>query len=211
MKKTWGLLSVLLLAGMLATSAFAQPMEGVSAKHNEALGGFGAFLAFLQQHPKLRTELESHPDRINNPEFLEGHPALGEFYSKHPEVRTEMKQNAADFMRRERAQMAYNTGFSNFHGYLKSHPRVEEQLEKNPGLADNRQFLNQHPHLRDYLQSHPQVAWHMQHDPRQFFARENQSLDNPSDGRRAVAPRRSTNPAAESPARTGHPSNHRHP
>jgi hypothetical protein len=204
-----GILSLSVLAGVLATSAFGQPFEGIPAKHNEQLGGFGAFEIFLQQHPRLKTELEAHPDQINNPQFVEKHPSLREFYSKHPEVRGEMKQNAADFMRRERAQMAYNTGFSNFHDYLKSHLGVEEQLEKNPGLADNQQFLNQHPELRAYLQSHPQVSWQMKHDPRQFFARENQSLENPSGAPRAVAPRavappRTTKPA-ESPATKMHP------
>ena len=144
--------------------------------HSEALGGFGAFRVFLQQHPQIKSELEADPNRINNPDFVKRHPELQAFYRKHPEVPAEMEKNANDFIRREQAGMAYDQNFTNFHDYLRTHQDVREQLESNPSLADDPKFQSQHPNLHSYLEAHPEVAWQMKRDPHQFFQREEQAL-----------------------------------
>lgn len=154
----------------------------------------------------MKAELEADPDRINNPNYAKNHPELQEFYERHPEVRTEMQENARDFMRHEKDQMAYHKGFDNFHDYLKGHPDVEDQLEKNPNLADDQNFLKQHPNLHGYLKSHPEVAWQMKHDPHQFFSKEDRSLDHPNAS--SASNGAAMAPAASAPE--GKPHKHKH-
>ena len=197
MRTILSLFSVAAIAALLAIPAFAQ--EG---GQHEALGGEGAFLNFLQQHPDMKAELEADPNRINNPDFVKKHPELQTFYQHHPEVRTEMQENAADFMRHEKFQLGFRQNFNNFHDYLKGHPEVEDQLEKNPQLADDPNFMKQHPELHDYMKSHPEVAWQMKHDPHQFFSAENRSLEESNPGAKNA-------PAAAAP-QSGTPSHKHH-
>lgn len=175
------LASFVAIVGMaIAVPAFAQqPLP-------EALGGAGAFHDFLASHPNIRTDLVKNPNLVNNPDFVEDHPAFKQFYSNHPEVRTEMQQNAPDFMHREewafrhpeqyqREQARWRSGVreqredQNTDKFMDTHPNVDQKLEQNPGLANNPAFQKKHPGFAHFEETHPGVQQQMQRHPRKFM------------------------------------------
>ncbi len=79
-------------------------------------GELRTFDQFLDSHSKIARDLQRNPGLVNNPDYLEDHPALREFLNTHPEVRKELKENPRAFMRRERR--------------FEKHERREGRLEK---------------------------------------------------------------------------------
>jgi hypothetical protein len=179
---------LLTISAIFMAMAFTAPAFAQEPLPN-ALGGAGAFHDFLGNHPQIRHDLEKNPNLINDPEYVEHHPAFNEFYSKHPEVRGEMKENAPEFMRREEwafkhpekyqgEQARWRNGVReereerNTDKFMDTHPNVERKLEEHPGRANNPEFLKTHPGFAHFEETHPGVQQQMQNHPRKFMNRE---------------------------------------
>lgn len=48
------------------------------------------FHDFLQDHPKVSTELRSNPNLVNNKKYLDKHDDLEKFLKRHPAVKNEI-------------------------------------------------------------------------------------------------------------------------
>lgn len=46
--------------------------------------------AFLQDHPKVSTELRNNPNLVNNKKYLDKHDDLEKFLKRHPSVKGEI-------------------------------------------------------------------------------------------------------------------------
>ena len=176
---------LLAASATLMTLAFVAPAFAQQPLP-QALGGEGAFHNFLESHPQIKSDLKKDPGLVNNPEYVEKHPAFKEFYGKHPEVQGELKENAPEFMRREewgfRHQEKYEHSEarwrnaqnrereeSNMDKYMDKHPNVEKKLEEHPGRANNPEFLKNHPGFAHFEETHPGVERQMQNHPRKFM------------------------------------------
>jgi hypothetical protein len=176
---------LLAASAMLLTMAIGAPALAQQPLPS-ALGGAGAFHDFLESHPRIRADLEKNPNLVNNPGYVEDHPAFNQFYRNHPEVRGELKENAPDFMRREewafkhpaqyqRSESHWKAGVreqredQNMDKYLDSHPNAARKLEQNPGLANNPAFLKNHPGCAHFEETHPGVEQQMRNHPRKFM------------------------------------------
>jgi hypothetical protein len=138
---------------------------------------------FLDGHPEIAEQLRKDPSLINNPEFVENHPALQEYLEKHPEVREEIKENPNGFMRQEnrydRAEERRGDDrdttrreLASMDRFLDKHPELAEQLRKDPSLVNNREFVENHPALQEYLQNHPGVREEIKENPNAFMRQE---------------------------------------
>jgi phage-related protein len=135
--------------------------------------------AFMDQHPEIAEQLRKDPSRVNDKQFVAGHPALQQFLSDHPGVREEYKENPNAFMQREQGfdrQQDFTrrdrdvTGgeLSSFHEFLESHGTISAELSKNPSLATDKEYLENHPELRTYLNSHPKAHEELGENPQSF-------------------------------------------
>jgi len=48
------------------------------------------FQLFLQDHPKVSTELRNNPNLVNNKKYLDKHDDLAKFLKRHPSVKSEI-------------------------------------------------------------------------------------------------------------------------
>jgi hypothetical protein len=51
------------------------------------------FQAFLQDHPKVSTELQANPQLVYNRKYLDRHEDLSKFLRRHPAVQQEVANN----------------------------------------------------------------------------------------------------------------------
>ncbi len=150
---------------------------------------------FLDHHPEIAEQLRKDPSLIDNPRFIEDHPALQEYLQMHPSVRKEFDQNPNAFMHaeerydRSREEAGhYNYGITreelaSMDNFLDKHPEIAEQLRKDPSLIDNKRFVADHPELQEYLQSHPRVSAEFREHPN-VFMRDEERYDRREDARR---------------------------
>jgi len=76
-----------LFAGMLATAvALIVPSLAWSNLRDEVR----QFQLFLQDHPKISTELRNNPNLVNNKKYLDKHDDLEKFLKRHPSVKSEI-------------------------------------------------------------------------------------------------------------------------
>jgi hypothetical protein len=52
---------------------------------------------FAQAHPGIATTLAYKPWLINDPGYLNRHPALSQFFARHPEIKTAMIEDSGNF------------------------------------------------------------------------------------------------------------------
>lgn len=85
----------------VTTSARAQGNSDVTSAELEN------FDRFLDAHQQIRTELTRNPGLVNDERYLHDRPELREFLATHGGVREELRENPADFMRRENGRPGY--------------------------------------------------------------------------------------------------------
>ena len=81
--------SALALAIVLALSFFAAAAPAWS-DHDQVRNEIRQFHDFLQDHPKVSTELRNNPNLVNSKKYLAKHDDLEKFLKRHPAVRTEI-------------------------------------------------------------------------------------------------------------------------
>jgi hypothetical protein len=142
---------------------------------------------FLDSHPEIAEQLRKDPSLINNPRFVEEHPALQQYLQEHPEIRAQLQENPNAFMeqeerydRREDRQGEWSRLAGTDH-FLDSHPEIAEQLEKNPSLVNDPHFVQAHPALQEYLQQHPEIRAQFQQNPTAFMQQQ-QRFEQREDG-----------------------------
>ena len=80
-------LLVALLSGVALTAAtFGMPSLTWSSVRDEVR----QFHVFLQDHPKVSTELRNNPKLVNSKKYLDKHDDLEKFLKRHPEVKNEI-------------------------------------------------------------------------------------------------------------------------
>ena len=81
--------SVLALVIALALSFFAVAAPAWS-DHDQVRNEIRQFHDFLQDHPKVSTELRSNPKLVNSNKYLAKHDDLEKFLKRHPDVKREL-------------------------------------------------------------------------------------------------------------------------
>ena len=59
-------------------------------------------------------------------------------------------------------------------GFLDSHPKIAEDLQKDPQRINDAGFVSQHPELQSFLSDHPKVREELKENPSKVMNRENQ-------------------------------------
>lgn len=141
-----------------------------------------SFDHFLQNHPDAARELRRRPERVNNPEFVNRHPALRDWLNNHREAANVFRENPDQFMDQERHFQYYDQDFvsgntrrgelAHFDWFLDSHPAIRRDLMRRPELVQRHRYLNDHPDLRAFLDRHPIVRDELMNHPRDFMRRE---------------------------------------
>ena len=146
---------------------------------------------FMDSHPEIAEQLRKDPSLVNNPEFVEKHPALQQYLQEHPGVREELTENPNAFMRQEqrydrreddRDRDITRGELASMDRFVDSHPEIAEQLRKDPSLVTNKEFVANHPALQQYLQDHPGVREEITENPN-VFMRQEQRFDRLEDNR----------------------------
>ena len=60
-----------------------------------------SFDQFLDRHREIAEQVRKNPSLVNNPQFVQSHPALQTYLQQHPNVSAEVKENPNAFMRQE--------------------------------------------------------------------------------------------------------------
>lgn len=123
---------------------------------------------YLDKHPGVARDLNAYPARINDSDYLSHHKNLEVFLKKHPEVREEFTSNPSAFMRQESAFDAY----AEMDGFLGSHKRIREDLDRDPSNVKDNDYLNHHKDLKAFLSKDPGVSDQFEGNPRGFMNRE---------------------------------------
>ncbi len=110
--------------------------------NDEFVKSHPALLAYLQEHPGVRQEMNQDPNAFVQQEARYNHNG-----------------NGMDRDSDSRRQFAE---------FLGGHEDVARQLSENPSLVKNHEYMDNHPELRDYLNSHPEVQQRLTADPDNF-------------------------------------------
>jgi hypothetical protein len=142
---------------------------------------------FFDSHPEIAEQLRKDPSLINDPRFVQQHPALQQFLAQHPEVQQEFRDNPNAFMHQEER---YERGedrrmAATADQFLDSHPEIAEQLRKNPSLVNDSRFVQQHPALQQFLAQHPELSQEFRENPNAFMQQE-ERYDRGEDRRMAA-------------------------
>ena len=78
------MIALALALSFLATAAPAW------SDHDQVRNEVRRFHDFLQDHPKVSTELRANPNLVNSKKYLAKHDDLEKFLKRHPTVRTEI-------------------------------------------------------------------------------------------------------------------------
>jgi hypothetical protein len=154
--------------------------------HREDMQGQGNRLAatdeFFEAHPEIAEQIRKDPSLVNNPQFVQEHPALQQFLQQHPEVREQFQANPSAFMQQEQRfdRREDRMGLGATDRFFDSHPEIAEQLRKDPSLVNNQKFVQEHPALQQYLQQHPEVRDDFKENPNAFM-RQEQRFDRRED------------------------------
>lgn len=84
MMKLTTLRSLTLVAALLAMAAPAW------SDHDHLRNEVRRFHTFLQEHPKVATELRKSPSLANSKKYLRKHDDLEKFFTRHPSVQREV-------------------------------------------------------------------------------------------------------------------------
>ena len=87
-------LSSLFFGVLLTIGALSVPSLAWSNLRDEVR----QFQLFLQDHPKVSTELRNNPNLVNNKKYLDKHDDLEKFLKRHPSVKSESCITPAEFL-----------------------------------------------------------------------------------------------------------------
>jgi hypothetical protein len=134
---------------------------------------------FLDAHPEIAEQLRKDPSLVNDPHFVQQHPALQQFLEQHPELRQEFRDNPNAFMQQEqRFEQRENTrGMNGTNGtqagfvqFLSDHSAIAQEISRDPALLQNDEYLKNHPALEQYLRAHPQARSDFAQNPEAFMS-----------------------------------------
>jgi len=101
--------SLTIVAGMVTLSSLALA-QGAGPQSSSATAGdtpagqvrsaeLAGFERFLDEHPRVATELHQNPSLINDPNYLNNHPGLDKFLRSNPGFASQVKSNPGQFLR----------------------------------------------------------------------------------------------------------------
>jgi hypothetical protein len=175
--------------GRAFSQFFATQDEAVSEEQ------LRSFNYFLQHNEDIANDLWRRPQLVDDPGYVNHHPALRHWMDDHREAAEALRDNPDAFMDRERHFLTYERDFSSgsprrgelahFDWFLDNHPEIRDDLMRRPELALNDGYLDRHEDLRRFLDRHPEVRNELRDDPRGFMDRErrleNRRDENPYD------------------------------
>src|SRR6266700_2476634 len=97
--------------GAISVPSFAQwgPAVDPDITHNMV----SSFDHFMDTHPADGQALRNNPSLINDPAYVNNHPALASFLDQHPGLAREFSENPNQFMHAERQ---YQRSYANTRG-----------------------------------------------------------------------------------------------
>jgi len=152
-----------------------------------------SFDQFLGNHKKINKDLEKHPGRVRDTDYLKKNRDLQDYLDQHTGLREELLQHPEYFMnRRNRYELSTavrnpdmrDSGRANSTSsiirlsqrdlrasdrFLEKHKKLYRDLEKNPSLAADPQYLNKHKDFREFLEQNPDIHAAMGKDPGGFM------------------------------------------
>jgi len=189
-KRILTILSAALVAGALATPAFAQWGPRIDPDINKNM--VSSFDHFMDTHPADGQALRQNPSLINDSNFIYNHPALHSFLDQHPGLANEFSEHPNQFMRAERSyQHSYaNTrGDDSFTGlspaakwsqFLDNNKDFARRYRENPDIINDPNVMAHEPGLREFLNNHPDVKSmvYAQRDRRSFDAEDAEAMND---------------------------------
>lgn len=79
-----------LLFALSLTLAFLGSTRPAWSDHDRLRNDIRQFHSFLQDHPKVSTELRNNPSLVNSKKYLDKHDDLETFLKRRPDVRREI-------------------------------------------------------------------------------------------------------------------------
>ena len=79
-----------ILFSLSLTFAFIESTPPAWSDHDRLRNEIRQFHNFLQDHPKVSTELRNHPSLVNSKKYLDKHDDLEKFLKRHPDVKREV-------------------------------------------------------------------------------------------------------------------------
>jgi len=79
-----------LVASLLVVIALLASAPPAWSDHDRLRNEIREFHTFLQEHPKVSTELRQNPKLVNSSKYLNKHDDLEKFLKRHPNVRREI-------------------------------------------------------------------------------------------------------------------------
>jgi len=79
-----------MLFSLSLTFAFFGSIATAWSDHDRVRNEIRQFHNFLQDHPKVSTELRNNPNLVNSKRYLDRHDDLEKFLKRHPDVKREI-------------------------------------------------------------------------------------------------------------------------
>jgi hypothetical protein len=138
------------------------PPAAISAQRRAAFGLLRELDLFLDHHPLIEIDLRVEPLLLENPRYLEAHPALGQFLLANPAVDAVLKAEPRHLLhralRREANVPLKWSEVAELDTFLDRNPAVERQLVRNPTLIREPGFLAVEAPLQDFLARHAALS-----------------------------------------------------
>src|ERR1700728_4044953 len=96
-----GAATLLCLPGPMHAQSAATPDRQAVPGDDITRRDLARFDQFLDSHRETAEQLRKTPSLIDDPQFLQGHPALNTYLQDHPSVKQEISQQPDSFMRAE--------------------------------------------------------------------------------------------------------------
>jgi len=147
-----------------------------NAPANSALYKFDN--GFLREHPDIAQQLANKPNLVDDPTYLNNHPALKDYLNNHPTIESDIKSHPFKFMGREDQVNGwgpgrYGNGYGNGNPPYGWNPGGPNQPGWNPG-GPNHPWNPNNPAAYNnaewrfdngYLSQHPEVAQELARNP----------------------------------------------
>lgn len=150
-------------AFMNAEARFDQhEARGQGFGNQQRLHNVEAFDSFLDYHPEIGQQLAKDPSLIDNPGYLQDHPALRQYLQAHPSVGDQIRAHPAAFMAAEQrfdasGRDVNRAEIGTWMAFMDTHRDIAQELAKNPSLSDNANYISSHPAFQKFLTDNPGI------------------------------------------------------
>jgi hypothetical protein len=129
---------------------------------------------FLDGHREISEQVRKDPSLVNNPTFVQNHPALQAYLQSNPGIRERLSEDPKGFIYHSEADNANSNRdpmhdhMADFGGFLRNHSEIQKDLTKDPLVVKDNGYVQNHTELVAYLNAHADVRAELMADPQGF-------------------------------------------